>query len=117
VNDAWRAVLAQNYALINGDSMRYSAGNEYDQIYIVEGTRRALAFLDWGHPAANWCACCRNCSISPARASSTTRPASNSPPSRARGGPRATPPPSRMAAALEKEARRLLDERTGATRI
>jgi hypothetical protein len=51
VNHAWRAVLAQNFSLINGASMRYSAGNQYDGIYIVEGTDAALAFLDWGHTA------------------------------------------------------------------
>ncbi|MBL9200845.1 MAG: hypothetical protein JNL39_10080, partial [Opitutaceae bacterium] len=51
VNHAWRALLAQNYALSNGASMRDSAGNQYEQIYIVEGTDAALAFLDWGHAA------------------------------------------------------------------
>ena len=51
VNHAWRAVLGQNLALINGASMRYSAGNQYDQIYIVEGTDAAFAFTLWGHAA------------------------------------------------------------------
>ena len=49
VNDAWRALVAQNFALIRGDRMHYSAGNQYDQLYEAEGTDAALAMLAWGY--------------------------------------------------------------------
>ncbi len=51
VNAAWRALLAQNFSLINGDRMFYSAGNQYEQLYEAEGSDAALAFLMWGHAA------------------------------------------------------------------
>jgi len=49
VNDAWRHLLCQNFALINGDSIRYSAGNQYDKLYTSEGSDAALALLSWGY--------------------------------------------------------------------
>ncbi|MSU49588.1 MAG: hypothetical protein EXS37_10955 [Opitutus sp.] len=49
VNNVWRNSLCQDFALINGDSMRYSAGNQYDRIYSAEGSDAALALLVWGH--------------------------------------------------------------------
>ena len=49
VNNAWRNSLCQNFQLINGDSMRYSAGNQYDRIYSAEGSDSALALLAWGY--------------------------------------------------------------------
>jgi hypothetical protein len=52
VNDAWRALTLQNFSLISGDRMFYSAGNQYEQLYEAEGSDAALAFLAWGHAAA-----------------------------------------------------------------
>ena len=49
VNDAWRHLICQNFELINGDSMRYSAGNQYDKLYSSEGSDAALALLVWGY--------------------------------------------------------------------
>ena len=51
VNDAWRVLLAQNFSLINGDRMHYSAGNQYDQLYEAEGSETVLALLAWGYAA------------------------------------------------------------------
>ena len=51
VNDAWRHLLVQNFQLIRGDRMHYSAGNQYDQIYEAEGSDAALALLQWGYAA------------------------------------------------------------------
>jgi hypothetical protein len=48
VNDAWRHLLCQNFELINGDSIHYSAGNQYDKLYESEGSDAALALLVWG---------------------------------------------------------------------
>ena len=49
VNDAWRHLIAQNFELISGDRMHYSAGNQYNQIYEAEGSDAALALLTWGY--------------------------------------------------------------------
>jgi hypothetical protein len=49
VQDAWRALVAQNFALIHGDRMHYSAGNQYDRLYEGEGSDAALALMSWGH--------------------------------------------------------------------
>ncbi len=51
VNDAWRHLICQNFELINGDSIHYSAGNQYDKLYSSEGSDAALALLDWGYAA------------------------------------------------------------------
>lgn len=48
VNNAWRHLICQNFTLINGDRMHYSAGNQYDQLYESEGSDAMLAFLVWG---------------------------------------------------------------------
>lgn len=48
VNHAWRHLLCQNFSLITGDRMHYSAGNQYDQLYEAEGSDAALAMLAWG---------------------------------------------------------------------
>ncbi len=48
VNHAWRALLLQNFSLISGDRMHYSAGNQYAQIYIAEGSDTLQAFMHWG---------------------------------------------------------------------
>ncbi|TLY34933.1 MAG: hypothetical protein E6K60_12165 [Nitrospirae bacterium] len=49
VNNAWRQLLIQNFELINGDRVHYSAGNQYDQLYEAEGSDAALAMLMWGY--------------------------------------------------------------------
>lgn len=49
VNNAWRNLLCQNFGLINGDRIHYSAGNQYDKLYESEGSDAALALLVWGY--------------------------------------------------------------------
>jgi len=49
VNNAWRHLLCQNFELINGDRMLYSAGNQYEQLYESEGSDAMLAMLVWGY--------------------------------------------------------------------
>jgi hypothetical protein len=51
VNQAWRHLLIQNFQLINGDRMHYSAGNQYDKLYEAEGSDAALGMLLWGYEA------------------------------------------------------------------
>ena len=48
VNNAWRNLLIQNYALMRGNRMHYSALNQYDSLYESEGSDAALAALAWG---------------------------------------------------------------------
>ena len=48
VNNAWRSLLIQNYALMRGNRMHYSALNQYDSLYESEGSDAALAALAWG---------------------------------------------------------------------
>ncbi|MDQ6631125.1 MAG: hypothetical protein M3Y82_05135, partial [Verrucomicrobiota bacterium] len=49
VNNAWRHLLIQNFELINGNSIRYSAGYQYDALYEAEGSDAALAMMVWGY--------------------------------------------------------------------
>ncbi|MGI8966461.1 MAG: hypothetical protein ACR2H1_10305, partial [Limisphaerales bacterium] len=49
VNNAWRHLLIENFELINGNSIRYSAGNQYDALYEAEGSDAALAMMVWGY--------------------------------------------------------------------
>lgn len=49
VNNAWRHLLIQNFELINGDRMNYSAGNQYQKIYSAEGSDAALAMMVWNY--------------------------------------------------------------------
>ena len=51
VNNAWRHLICQNFELINGDSIHYSAGNQYARLYESEGSDAALALLSWGYEA------------------------------------------------------------------
>ncbi len=51
VNDAWRQLICQNFELINGDQIHYSAGNQYDKLYESEGSDAALAMMVWGYPS------------------------------------------------------------------
>jgi hypothetical protein len=48
VNNAFRSHLVQNLALVNGNRMHYSAGNQYDQLYEAEGCDALQALLVWG---------------------------------------------------------------------
>lgn len=49
VNNAWRHLICQNFQLINGDRIHYSAGNQYDRLYAAEGSDAALAMMLWGY--------------------------------------------------------------------
>jgi hypothetical protein len=49
VNQAWRNLLVQNFMLLNGDRMLYSAGNQYEALYEAEGSDAVLALLAWGY--------------------------------------------------------------------
>jgi hypothetical protein len=49
VNNAWRHLICQNFELINGDRIHYSAGNQYDALYESEGSDAALAMMVWGY--------------------------------------------------------------------
>jgi hypothetical protein len=49
VNNAWRHLIIQNFELINGDAINYSAGNQYEALYEAEGSDAALAMLAWGY--------------------------------------------------------------------
>ena len=48
VNNAWRALLLQNFSIINGDSFRYSTANQYDALYETEGSDALMATMWWG---------------------------------------------------------------------
>jgi len=48
VNNAWRAVLAANFAIVTGNTVNYSAGNAYHTEYITEGSRTVGAFMLFG---------------------------------------------------------------------
>jgi hypothetical protein len=50
-NNAWRHLLVQNFMLLNGDRINYSAGNQYERIYSAEGSDAALAMMVWGYEA------------------------------------------------------------------
>ncbi len=49
LNHAWKNLLAQNFMLANGDRMLYSAGNQYEAMYEMEGSDAVLAFMAWGY--------------------------------------------------------------------
>ena len=51
VNHAWRNAIVQNFQLINHGQLRYSTGNQYDQIYSAEGSDAVMALLSWGYAA------------------------------------------------------------------
>src|SRR5258708_703816 len=36
VNNAWKNLIIQDYSLINGDRLNYSAGNQYEKMYAAE---------------------------------------------------------------------------------
>jgi len=49
VNNAWRHLLLQNFSLISGDRMHYSSGNQYNQIYVGEGSDTIQALMNAGY--------------------------------------------------------------------
>ncbi|MDO8544506.1 MAG: hypothetical protein Q7S40_29040, partial [Opitutaceae bacterium] len=49
VNNAWRHLLLQNFQLIKGDRMHYSSGNQYDLLYVADGSDAALEMFMWGY--------------------------------------------------------------------
>jgi hypothetical protein len=49
INHAWRNLLVQNFMLLSGDRILYSAGNQYEQLYQAEGSDAALAMMAWGY--------------------------------------------------------------------
>ncbi len=49
VNNAWRNLIIQNFALLNGNRIHYSAGNQYEKLYEAEGSDAALAMMNWGY--------------------------------------------------------------------
>jgi hypothetical protein len=51
VNGAWKNLIIQNFSLIHGDAIRYSAGNQYDALYETEGSDAAIALMLWGYEA------------------------------------------------------------------
>ncbi len=51
INHAWRNAIVQNFQLINHGQLRYSTGNQYDQIYAAEGSDAVMALLSWGYAA------------------------------------------------------------------
>jgi hypothetical protein len=48
VNHAWKNLIIQNFSLINGDRMNYSAGNQYEKMYAAESSDAALPLMWWG---------------------------------------------------------------------
>ncbi|MFA6242344.1 MAG: hypothetical protein WC655_15525, partial [Candidatus Hydrogenedentales bacterium] len=48
VNNAWRAVLGANFTVVTGNTVNYSAGNDYLKEYITEGSRTVGAFMLFG---------------------------------------------------------------------
>ena len=48
VNNAWRNLVIQDFSLINGDRIYYSAGNQYEKMYAAESSDAALPLMSWG---------------------------------------------------------------------
>jgi hypothetical protein len=51
VNNAWRNLLIQNFSLIDGDHLNYSAGNQYEKMYAAETSDGAVPMMQWGYEA------------------------------------------------------------------
>ena len=49
VNRAWKSSVMQTHALLNGDRIFYSAGNQYESLYEAEGSDAALTMMTWGY--------------------------------------------------------------------
>ncbi len=48
VNNAWRSLIVGSYVCLNGDEIRYSAGNQYAKLYESEGGDAARSLMEWG---------------------------------------------------------------------
>jgi hypothetical protein len=48
VNHAWKNLIIQNFFLISGDRMNYSAGNQYEKMYAAESSDSAIPLMWWG---------------------------------------------------------------------
>jgi hypothetical protein len=51
VNDAWRSLIVGTYAIISGDRLNYSAGNQYARIYAHESGEALRSMVVFGHGA------------------------------------------------------------------
>ena len=51
VNNAWRNLIIQDFSIINGDRMNYSAGNQYEKMYAAESSDAAIPLALWGYEA------------------------------------------------------------------
>jgi hypothetical protein len=49
VNNAWRSLIVGTYAIIRGDQMNYSAGNQYSRQYAHESGDALRGMAVWGH--------------------------------------------------------------------
>ena len=49
LNHAWKNLVCQNFLLASGNRMLYSAGNQYEALYEMEGSDAVLAMLVWGY--------------------------------------------------------------------
>jgi hypothetical protein len=49
VNNAWRSLIVGNYAIVSGDRMNYSAGNQYSRMYAHESGDALRGMTVWGH--------------------------------------------------------------------
>jgi len=49
VNNAWRNLIIQDFSLILGDRMNYSAGNQYEKMYAAESSDAALPLMRFGY--------------------------------------------------------------------
>jgi hypothetical protein len=48
VNNAWRGATLANFSVVTGNTVNYSAGNDYLHEYITEGSNTARAFMLFG---------------------------------------------------------------------
>jgi hypothetical protein len=49
VNNVWKNLIIQNFSLIRGDRMNYSAGNQYEKMYAAESSDSAIPLMLWGY--------------------------------------------------------------------
>src|SRR5205823_14546031 len=49
VNNAWRALIIAQHAMLAGDQMNYSAGNQYARQYANESGDSIRSLMFWGH--------------------------------------------------------------------
>src|SRR5262245_44168905 len=49
VNNAWRNLIIQDFTLIHGERMDYSAGSQYESMYAAESSHAAVPLMEWGY--------------------------------------------------------------------